>query len=379
VSRPDGSSSSERLVSSVEGTAANLDKVNEHVDGATTHAAASVASPDKAPGPDSTPTDPRELMVHQLARAADGAGQIADGARRAGQEVTEILDDPVGRRTLDRLLVTPRTVREHPDLLKSFEAYISPDGRYARLDVIQRERMNSAEALDQVVQLRRRLNEHLDESTWLDTSAGFTGINAGSADVRALTRSDQHWTWLIVPTGVFLILLLALRDPWACMNLVATMLLTYAFSLGITHAVFVTLLGDEGLDWKVPYFLFVLLVAVGVDYNVFLMARLHEEARTHGLLTGIRKAVAATGGLITSAAAITACSFASLMLSPLSSLRQLGFSLVVGVTVDALLVRPVLVPCGHWLMKRRIEKNPTSVISPCPKTEPGPALAQQAA
>jgi putative drug exporter of the RND superfamily len=108
----------------------------------------------------------------------------------------------------------------------------------------------------------------------------------------------------------------------------------------------------------------VLLVAVGVDYNVFLMSRLHEEARTHGLRVGIRRAVAATGGLISSAAAITACSFASLLLSPLSSLRQLGFALVVGVTVDAVLVRPVLVPCGHWLMKHRSERTPSSILCP---------------
>ena len=89
-----------------------------------------------------------------------------------------------------------------------------------------------------------------------------------------------------------------------------------------------------------PYFLFVLLVAVGVDYNVFLMARLHEEAEALGLQAGIVRAIAQTGGLISSAAAITACSFASFLFSPLGSLRQLGFALVVGITVDALLVRP---------------------------------------
>jgi putative drug exporter of the RND superfamily len=77
--------------------------------------------------------------------------------------------------------------------------------------------------------------------------------------------------------------------------------------------------------------------------------------------------VAATGGLISSAAAITACSFASLLLSPLSSLRQLGFALVVGVTVDAVLVRPVLVPCGHWLMKHRMGRNQRSIICPSPE------------
>ena len=143
----------------------------------------------------------------------------------------------------------------------------------------------------------------------------------------------QYSLWTI---AIAIVLIFALRDPLACFNLVATMILTYLFALGVTHLVFVTFLGAEGLDWKVPYFLFVLLVAVGVDYNVFLMARLHEEARTHGLLTGIRKAVAATGGLITSAAAITACSFASFLFSPLGSLRQLGFALVVGLFIVGL-------------------------------------------
>jgi RND superfamily putative drug exporter len=131
------------------------------------------------------------------------------------------------------------------------------------------------------------------------------------------------------------------------------MLLTYAFALGTTHLVFVTILGAEGIDWKVPYFLFVLLVAVGVDYNVFLMDRVRQETEGRGIRSGIIRAVGQTGGLITSAAAITACSFASFLSSPLGSLRQLGFALVVGITVDAVLVRPLLVPCGHWLLSRR--------------------------
>ena len=159
-------------------------------------------------------------------------------------------------------------------------------------------------------------------------------------------------SWFIVPIGVFLVLILTLRDPLTCLNLIATMVLTYAFSVGATHLVFVTILGGAGIDWKVPYFLFVLLVAVGVDYNVFLMARLGEESNCRELGAAIIRAVGQTGGLITSAAAITACSFASFLFSPLSSLRQLGFALVVGITIDALVVRPLLVPCGHWLMKR---------------------------
>jgi RND superfamily putative drug exporter len=203
--------------------------------------------------------------------------------------------------------------------------------------------------------LRRRLNDYLGEYQGLHVTAKVAGTNAESADIRALTESDQVQSWFVVPIGVFLVLIVALRDPLACVNLVATMIVTYAFALGATHLLFVTILGGEGLDWKVPYFLFVLLIAVGVDYNVFLMTRLNEESQKRGLREGIIQAISHTGGLITSAAVITASSFASFLFSPLSSLRQLGFALVVGILIDAILVRPLLVPCGHWLLHRTRE------------------------
>jgi RND superfamily putative drug exporter len=296
---------------------------------------------------------PQEAMLQELCRAAEGAGQIAEGAVRARHEVASILADPVGRRALDHLLINDETVRAHPELERSFAAYLTADGRCARIDLTQAGRVFSHEAMDQVQSIRRRLGDFLADVEEMHVTATVTGSNAESADIRALTESDQLQSWFLVPLGVFLILILALRDPLACLNLVATMVLTYAFALGATHLVFVTILGAEGLDWKVPYFLFVLLVAVGVDYNVFLMARLREESDRRGLRTGIIRAISQTGGLISSAAAITACSFASFLSSPLGSLRQLGFALVVGIAIDALLVRPLLVPCGHWLMNRR--------------------------
>jgi RND superfamily putative drug exporter len=306
--------------------------------------------------------DPRVAMLDELGRAAEGAGMLAEGARRAGHEVSSILDDPVGRKALDRLLINAETVKDHPELLRSFGIYINPDGKRARIEVAQADRVFSGAAMDQVTVLRHRLDEYLGDLEGVNIRATVTGPNAHAADIRALTRSDQFQSWFIVPIGVFLVLLVALRDPLACANLVATMLLTYAFALGTTHLVFVTILGAEGIDWKVPYFLFVLVVAVGVDYNVFLMDRVRQETSVRGLRSGIIRAVGQTGGLISSAAAITACSFASFLSSPLASLRQLGFSLVVGITIDALLVRPLLVPCGHWLIRRRRESKPAAPV-----------------
>jgi RND superfamily putative drug exporter len=305
------------------------------------------------------PEKPQEVFLRELTRAADGASQIAGGAVRANREVTAILNDPVGRRALDHLLINEQTVQDNPELRKSFAAYITPDGHRARIDITQANRIFSHAAMDQVLTLRRRLTDYLGEYQGIDVTAKVAGANAESADIRGLTYADQVQSWFVVPIGVFLVLLIALRDPLACMNLVATMVLTYAFALGATHLVFVTLLGAEGLDWKVPYFLFVLLIAVGVDYNVFLMTRLREESQKRGLRDGIIRAIGQTGGLISSAALITASSFASFLFSPLGSLRQLGFALVVGILVDAVLVRPLLVPCGHWLLRRTRE-----VLSP---------------
>jgi RND superfamily putative drug exporter len=299
-----------------------------------------------------TTEKPQEALLRKLTEAEEAVSLIAGGAHRAGKELNTILTDPVGRRVLDHLLINSETVHDHPELSRSFAAYITPDGHHARIDLMQAGRMFSHDAMDQTESLRRRLNEYLDEYEGMRVSAKIGGANADSADVRAMTHADQVQSWIVVPIGVFLVLILTLRDPLACLNLVATMVLTYAFALGATNLVFVTIGGAQGLDWKVPYFLFVLLVAVGVDYNVFLMTRLQEESHRRGLREGIIRAIGQTGGLISSAALITACSFASFLFSPLASLRQLGFALVVGILIDAILVRPLLVPCGHWLLRR---------------------------
>lgn len=318
-----------------------------------------------------SPEKPNPTLA-QIGEAVNGAGKVAEGVRRAAAEVSAILADPVSRQALDRLLITPETLRDHPELQRSFDAYLSADGKLARIDLSQKSRVFSAEAMDQVIRLRGKIRSRLDDEE--EGSAGVVAVvagpNAESADVRTLTRSDQVQSWFVIPIGVFIVLIVALRDPMACLNLVATMLLTYLFALGATHLVFITLLGAEGLDWKVPYFLFVLLVAVGVDYNVFLMARLREEIGSLGLRAGIGRAVAQTGGLISSAAAITAVSFASFLFSPLGSLRQLGFALVVGIAVDAVIVRPLLVPCGHWLLNRHTESRRMGELLATPVVEP---------
>jgi RND superfamily putative drug exporter len=146
---------------------------------------------------------------------------------------------------------------------------------------------------------------------------------------------------------------LLLRSLVAPLYLLATSVLTYFSTLGISTIVFQDLLGHQGVGASVPFYLFVFLIALGVDYNIYLMARVREEMHQDGLEKGTVRALSRTGGVITSAGVILAGTFAALMTLPLQVLFQLGFAVSLGVLIDTFIVRSLTVPSlvlllGRW-------------------------------
>lgn len=174
--------------------------------------------------------------------------------------------------------------------------------------------------------------------------AHVTGSEAEAIDEQAGAQRDLR---LIVPLILVLVLgalVLLLRSAVAPVLLVSTVVATYVASLGVSWWVFTGVLGFDAVDTSVPLFAFLFLVALGVDYNIFLVTRAREEAREHGSARGMLRALAATGGVITSAGILLAAVFAVLGVLPLVVLAQLGTVICIGVLLDTLVVRTLLVP-----------------------------------
>jgi RND superfamily putative drug exporter len=170
------------------------------------------------------------------------------------------------------------------------------------------------------------------------------GPTAVERDLRQYSTRDTKLIIPIVLLVVLLVLIVLLRAVVAPLLLVGTVILSFFAALGTTYVVSDLVFGFPGSDPSLPLFAFVFLVALGIDYNIFLMARVREETLKYGTRAGMIRGLAMTGGVITSAGIVLAGTFAVLGVLPLVFLSELGFAIAFGVLLDTFLVRSVLVP-----------------------------------
>ncbi len=170
------------------------------------------------------------------------------------------------------------------------------------------------------------------------------GTSAIEKDIRDASVRDTKLIIPLVLLVVFVVLILLLRSLVAPIVLIATVVLSFAATMGLSYVVYDVAFGFPGSDPGLPLFAFVFLVALGIDYNIFLMARVREETQRFGTEHGMLRGLAVTGGVITSAGIVLAGTFAVLGVLPLVFLTQIGFAVAVGVLIDTFIVRSTLVP-----------------------------------
>ncbi|CAN5291368.1 MMPL family transporter [soil metagenome] len=215
----------------------------------------------------------------------------------------------------------------------------------AQVDVVVRAAPGGEKSRTTLERLRASLGDQ--------EGAVVGGTEAQAVDAKDAAARDRL---VILPLIVLMVLgalVLLLRSIAAPLLLVATVLVTYLSSLGLSWVIFTSVLGFPALDVGVPLLAFLFLVALGVDYNIFLVTRAKEEAREHGARAGMLRALTATGGVITSAGILLAAVFAVLGVLPLVVLAQLGVVICIGVLLDTLLVRTIVVPALALLLGER--------------------------
>jgi RND superfamily putative drug exporter len=186
----------------------------------------------------------------------------------------------------------------------------------------------------------------------------LAGATAEMIDTRDVTQSDFHLIVVLVLGVILAIMLVLMREPVLSAFMVVSTVASYFATLGLCHWLLVNLpplvglAGYSGLDWKVQIFLFVVMVAVGQDYNIFLAGRLMQEARHLPARLAAEQAVIHTGPVISSAGLIMAATLGSLMAGNLALLKQLGFALALGMLIDTFIVRPLLLPAFASLTGR---------------------------
>ncbi|MET8575668.1 MMPL family transporter [Streptomyces sp. NPDC005012] len=268
----------------------------------------------------------RTLGEHFPGGSGNPAVIIADADRTA--EVTAAARDTDGVADADAVSASGRPGAGRPLVV---------DGR-VRIDATLEASADSDAAKATVERLRERVHA----VPGADALVG--GYTAQQYDTQETAARDRAVIVPIVLAVILLILMALLRSLLVPVLLVATVGLNFLATLGVSALVFENLLGFSGTDASVPLYGFVFLVALGVDYNIFLMSRVREEALVHGNRQGVLRGLTTTGGVITSAGVVLAATFAALMVIPLAFLVQIAFIVAFGVLLDTLVVRSLLVP-----------------------------------
>ncbi|GAA1005995.1 MULTISPECIES: MMPL family transporter [Streptomyces] len=220
----------------------------------------------------------------------------------------------------------------------------TPDGGLTLLSVVLEGAPDSQEAKDTIDDLREAVRP---------MGALVGGTTAETLDTQRAADRDLTTVIPIVLLVVLAVLIWLLRALVAPLLLLATVVLSYLGALGASNLLFEHVLGFAGVDWAIPLMGFVFLVALGIDYNIFLMHRVKEETARLGHGRGVLEGLTSTGGVITSAGIVLAATFAVFTVLPLVSMAQLGVLVGIGVLLDTFLVRTVLVPAlaldlGRW-------------------------------
>ncbi|GFG64690.1 putative transport protein MmpL12 [Mycobacterium kubicae] len=294
---------------------------------------------------------------------ADGSGAVADGVqalvdqvKKMGGGLNEASDFLLGvKRDAERPNMAgfniPPQIMTRDEFKKGAQFFLSPDGHAARYFVQSALGPSSKEGMDQVNKILEAARSAQPNSELADAKVELVGVPSGLRDTREFYNHDIKFIVIATIIIVFFILVILLRAIVAPLYLIASVLISFLSALGLAVIVFQLILG-EPIHWSLPGLSFILLVAVGADYNMLLISRIRDES-PHGVRVGVIRTVGSTGGVITSAGLIFAASMFGLIAASITTMAQAGFTIGIGIVIDTFLVRTITVPAVAALLGQK--------------------------
>ncbi|WP_416729485.1 MMPL family transporter [Fictibacillus sp. JL2B1089] len=273
-----------------------------------------------------------------LDQSADGLNQVSDGLGSAQDYLNNLAE------TKDKsAFYMPEEVLQSKDFEQALDAYLSEDRKTMTMDVVFGINPYSNESIDEVDEMKEAINRVTKGTELENAKVAVGGITSSNADLQTVSSNDFSRTVLLMLVGISIILVFLFRSLIMPVYLIGSLILTYYTSMGINEFIYVNLLGYTGISWAVPFFGFVILVALGVDYSIFLMDRFNEYKDltvADAMLLAMKK----MGTVIISAVIILGGTFAAMMPSGMLSLLQIASIILVGLLLYAFVVLPLLIP-----------------------------------
>lgn len=279
-------------------------------------------------------------LTSGLNQSVDGLNQVTDGLSSAEGYLQGLADAPNKNITGWHI---PQEAIEDEQFQSSLDVYMSEDRMTTKLDVIFGSNPYSQDTMAQVEELNAAVSRAFQGTGLSGTEVAIGGVTSMNHDLSTISNGDYSRTVMLMLIGISLILIVLFRSIVIPLYVVASLLITFYTSLAITEVIFVRMLGLSGISWAVPFFGFVMLIALGVDYSIFLMDRFREY-RHMDPKKAILEAMKHMGAVIMSAAVILGGTFAAMLPSGVMSLLQIATVVLCGLFLYALVMLPLFIP-----------------------------------
>lgn len=295
---------------------------------------------------------PNELdkLTDGLIDARTGLSDISTGLTDANSYIEELSNS----QTAETFFI-PQDKINGEDFVKSMDMYMSADRRITKINVVLSVDPYSEEAMDIVDNIRNTVSAKMQVSSLSASEWGMYGTTQLNIDLRTMSEKDFNQSSIIMLIGILIVLFVITRDFWMSIFVMISLVASYYIAMSVSGLIFQHVLGKGYLTWNVPFFSFIMIVALGVDYSIFLIMR-HRENKHMSLTESIVSAAKSVGGIIVSAGIILSGTFATMYPSGVLTLMQLSITVILGILLLCLVFLPVFIPAVISIKEKLVQR-----------------------